>query len=128
MKKFVVEKIEKQQGEYVASIAEQIAKERAQALKAGERMLVDSDQLAFIYIIEDEEQFYYVSFPQPTWASLHEIYVQQSGLGLDLGNGVTVKLTGLVEELAFLTENIKGNSNYGEELENAVEEIFGQDS
>ncbi|MCM3761896.1 hypothetical protein M3212_14060 [Alkalihalobacillus oceani] len=128
MKKLVVTNIDKQQQEYVASIAEHIEKERAQALKAGERMLVDSDQLAFIYILEDEEQFYYLSFPQPTWSNLHEIYTQGAGLSVNLENGVTVKLSGLAEELAFLTENIKGNSNYGEELENAVEEVFGQDS
>lgn len=124
MKKLHVETIKKDHDRYVATLAETVAKELAESLQAGERMLVDSEGLAFIYILEDDAEFYYVSLPQHTWSKLHELYSQGSKLELILHPEVTLELPSVCEELSFLTENIEGNSNYGEEMEKAVQEAF----
>jgi hypothetical protein len=124
MKKLLINQIKEENGELLALINEEIDAELANSLKAGDRMLVDSDGLAFIYILEDDSAFYYVSFEQATWPSLKNVLTKNTKLVLELGNNVQIELTSIAEELAFLTENIEGNGNYGEEMENAVQEVF----
>ncbi|KHF38832.1 UPF0738 family protein [Halalkalibacter okhensis] len=124
MKKLEVEKIIVEKDQYTAIMQEEIDKELAKTLQAGGRMLVDSDGLAFVYILEDESSFYYVAFSQATWPQLHEVLSQSASLTLRLNNDITIELVSIVEELSFLTENIEGNSNYGEEMEKAVQEFF----
>ncbi len=107
-----------------AHLNEEINLELANSLKAGSRMLVDSDGLAFIYILENDTAFYYVTFEQSTWPYLKKLLVTNKSLILDLGNEKSIELTSMFEELTFLTENIDGNSNYGEVMEKAVKEVF----
>jgi hypothetical protein len=38
---------------------------------------------------------------------------------------LTIELTDIHDELSYLLENIKGNANYGEEMEKKVVETFG---
>ena len=126
MKKLHVETIKKVNDHYIATVSEVIDKELAQSLRAGERMLVDSDNLAFIYILEDDTEFHYVNFSQKTWSDLKQLYTEAKKLELILHEEVVIELTSICEELSFLTENIEGNGNYGEEMEKAVQEVFTQ--
>ncbi len=113
-----------EEGRFVAILEETVEESFAKTLKDGGRMLVDSDDLAFVYIIEDDSTLYYVCFSQPTWVTLNEIVSKEETLSLQLHENIHIQLESIVTELAFLTENIEGNSNYGEEMERAVEEVF----
>lgn len=126
MNKIIVENIMQSSDKFSAKVEGSIDHEIASSLKASNRMLVDSDSLAFIYILESETEYYYVVFPQATWSDLHAISMKSSKLELDLNNGVLIELTAICDELSYLTENIAGNSNYGEKMEQAVEKVFGQ--
>ncbi len=124
MKKLYIDTVKRGNDGYIATLTEKVEIKLAQSLKAGERMLVDSEGLAFIYIVEDDSAFYYVSFPQHTWSELHQLHKEDSKLELILHENVKLELMSVCEELSFLTENIEGNSNYGEEMEKAVQEAF----
>lgn len=124
MKKLNVLEITKNSEGYAAVCEHTFTQNEIKGIKAGERMLVDSDGLALIYIIEDDEQFYYVSFGQNTWPLLNEAYKTEAPLILEFDSNHTLELLQLHAELDFLLENIEGNSNYGEELETAVCEVF----
>jgi hypothetical protein len=93
-------------------------------LTAKGQMLVDSDQLAFIYIMDNNEDFIYTNLPAEVWPQLKTAL--DSGIPVDLNvNGLTIELTDIHDELSYLLENIKGNANYGEEMEKKVVETFG---
>ncbi|WP_404331229.1 hypothetical protein [Mesobacillus maritimus] len=86
-------------------------------------MLVDSDQLSFIYIAELDGEYNYVNIPKEVWhvvnnglKSALEVYVANQ-------NG-RLHLQAFIEEMNYLIENIKGNTNYGEEMVEKVETIF----
>jgi hypothetical protein len=92
-------------------------------LSASGQMLVDSDQLAFIYIAELNGEYVYVTIPNGVWPTL------RSGLESEYeaylaNNQSRLHLSGYREELNYLIENIKGNSNYGDEMVGKVESIF----
>lgn len=91
--------------------------------KAKNYMLADSDELAFIYILEIEEEFIYVSIPSSLWEELKEAIDQNVPMFLFDGP-VMLELSGMIEELSYLIENIDGNANYGEEMEKAVRQAF----
>ncbi|OEH91603.1 hypothetical protein [Bacillus solimangrovi] len=94
-----------------------------ESLKAGERVLVDSDNLAFVYILEDEDAFIYVTLPNSVWPVLKQALLED--LSVKLTDGKTViQLDELNEEMNYLIDNIKDNSNYGEEMERLVEELL----
>jgi len=92
-------------------------------LRASGRMLVDSDALSFIYILENNEEFVYVSLTSNLWSSLKEVIDEKLDVILFIGNQ-TINLEGLIEELTYLISNIEGNANYGEQMVSQVEEIF----
>ncbi|MDQ0268718.1 hypothetical protein [Cytobacillus purgationiresistens] len=88
-----------------------------------EQMLVDSDNLSFIYITEKDNDYTYIMLSDFIWRELNvalqnegEIYLSQQDKLLPLPQ--------FHEELSYLIENIKGNSNYGDEMVNRVESIF----
>lgn len=88
------------------------------------RMLVDSDGLSFIYILEDdEEQYTYLSLPETTWNEIKELLSHQKQITLEI-NENKVELTSLREELTYLISNIQGNLNYGKEMVEKVEQHF----
>ncbi|NEU29649.1 hypothetical protein GN156_02525 [bacterium LRH843] len=126
MNKLQVETIKEQNDYYVAMLGESVDKNASKAIKAGERMLVDSDGLAFIYILEDQSELYYVYFPKSTWEELKRVYESGKTITLEFHEEMQLELTSIHEELTFLIENIKGNGNYGDEMERAVQEVFGQ--
>jgi Family of unknown function (UPF0738) len=88
-----------------------------------QHMLVDSDQLAFIYLLEQENDYVYVSLPSMIWPVIKEAMDQDKHIVLMAGRH-EIELAGMKEELEYLIHNIEGNANYGEELVKRVEEIF----
>lgn len=86
-------------------------------------MLVNSDEQAFVYIIEKDDEFVYVSIPQPCWKEIKEVLTEPLTVWLQAGT-YELELIGFSEELTYLIENIEGNANYGEEMEKAVKETF----
>lgn len=95
-----------------------------EGLAATGQMLVDSDQLAFIYIVENEGGYQYISIPQNTWAAIQDGMVARASAYLTASNDSKLKLEGFFEEMEYLISNIKGNSNYGEEMVAKVEQVF----
>lgn len=92
-------------------------------LSATGQVLVDSNELAFVYIVEKDGSFMYIELPLNTWPILKEGL--RNNCEYKLSNGdETIVLPNLQEELLYLIDNIKGNSNYGEEMVTKVEECF----
>lgn len=92
-------------------------------LKAKGQMLVDSDHLAFIYILDSSEAFVYASLPQSIWAELRTATEENLPVIAKLGDQ-EIELIDLSDELTYLLGNIKDNANYGEEMETKVVEAF----
>ncbi|WP_246860937.1 hypothetical protein [Bacillus sp. REN3] len=91
------------------------------------QMLVDSDQLSFIYIVEKEGGYQYLSIPERIWDIIHDGL--QAGLEASLISGRNkLRLPGFRQEMDYLIANITGNSNYGEEMVAKVEQIFAAPS
>ncbi|KXG10187.1 hypothetical protein AT864_01748 [Anoxybacillus sp. P3H1B] len=86
-------------------------------------MLVDSDLLSFVYIIEAGDEFIYIAIPQPVWPEVKQALHQPLSVFLQCG-AAKMELPGFQEELAYLVDNIEGNANYGEEMEKAVKDVF----
>ncbi|WP_257349130.1 hypothetical protein [Pseudalkalibacillus decolorationis] len=93
-------------------------------LHPSEQVLVDSDTLAFIYILDTPNDFVYVSFPKEHWGELKDAINQSKETRLHLTNHPDLSLEGLKPELEYLIENIKGNANYGNEMMKSVESVF----
>ncbi|WP_053365586.1 hypothetical protein [Bacillus sp. FJAT-27245] len=87
------------------------------------QMLVDSDNLSFVYLMEKEEEYTYVLLPDFVWADLKKGLDESLPVYL-VADGGKVELTGFHGELEYLAENIKGNGNYGETMVSKVESIF----
>lgn len=93
------------------------------AIKPAGQMLVDSDELAFVYLLEKNNDYTYVLIKEETWTELGKAVMSKSRVYLD--NGVEkMELVDFIDELSYLIENIKGNSNYGEAMVAKVEAIF----
>lgn len=87
------------------------------------QMLVDSDSVAFIYLLEKENEYVYLLIPKDTWDECK--YGLESKSTFALTNGKTsIVLDQFQEELEYLVDNIKGNGNYGENMMKEVEAIF----
>lgn len=93
-------------------------------LTAVGQVLADSDQLSFIYILDYQEEFIYANLPSKVWPELKETLDSSIPAYLTV-NGLTIELKDLHDELSALLENIKGNANYGEEMERKAVETFG---
>ncbi|MCA0987830.1 hypothetical protein [Guptibacillus algicola] len=94
------------------------------AYTATGNMLVDSDNLSFVYLLDGEEGYTYIRFNEDIWSSLKEILNKDLPVMLVDETGEKLELVEIKEELAYLVENIKGNSNYGNEMNQAVESVF----
>lgn len=87
------------------------------------QMLVDSDQFAFIYIVEFQNEYMYLQLTETVWESL-SIGLKQD-LPVVLSNSKqNVELINFPEELGYLLDNIQDNANYGEEMGKRVEKVF----
>lgn len=94
--------------------------------KPAGRMLADSDNLAFIYIVESDGEYHYVSIPSTWWKDLKVAYDDHLPVILESG-GTELTLEDIHNELSYLIENIEGNANYGEEMEREVVGAFGKE-
>ncbi|MGD6817619.1 hypothetical protein [Metabacillus sp. 84] len=95
----------------------------ASALKAKGQILADSDHLAFIYILEDAEQFTYFSIPAGCWAEIEKARAGDLSVWASI-NQHELELEEFFNELRELVQNIAGNANYGDEMEGKVSEVF----
>lgn len=87
------------------------------------KMITDSDKMAFVYLIDDDEKYGHIVFPQQVWAEM----LTSLKLGQDpfvVVKGEKVILEQFNEELTMLIYNIEGNHNYGEAFSRAVEKSF----
>ena len=89
------------------------------------QMIADSDAFAFIYIVEENEQYSYFAFDQSTWASLVRYIEANENPKVQIGD-TELELTNFSEELISLIFNIEGNSNYGQQFVTLVETAFAK--
>ncbi|MGE6203048.1 hypothetical protein [Guptibacillus hwajinpoensis] len=87
-------------------------------------MLVDSDSLSFVYLLDGGEGYTYIRFQEEVWPMLANVLDQDLNVVITSGDNTSLELTDLKEELSYLVENIKDNSNYGEVMNQAVEKVF----
>ncbi|MRX73628.1 hypothetical protein GJU40_15905 [Bacillus lacus] len=88
------------------------------------QMLADSDNLSFVYILENQNSdFVYAGLPSNIWGELRTGLEKSIPFYLALGER-EIELLSLHEELSYLIENIKDNANYGEKMEEKVQELF----
>lgn len=93
------------------------------SLKPMGQMLVDSDEVSFVYLLEKETEYTYVIINEDNWQKLK--WAIENNAIISLSNGSDkIELVDFLDELNYLIENIKGNSNYGEAMVTKVEAIF----
>jgi len=97
--------------------------ESINGLIPGEQILVDSDNSAFIYLMEDQEDYTYIVLSEDLWSYLKTANEQKLSV-LIKSNNEQIELINFHDELAYILSNIKGNSNYGDELVKKVESLF----
>ncbi|OZM58278.1 hypothetical protein CIB95_01525 [Lottiidibacillus patelloidae] len=100
----------------------------AKQLHATGSMLVDSDHLALIYILENDTDFVYLAIGNDHWEKLSsaideeliiELHIQTTNDELH-----KIELENITAEFAYLKDNIADNANYGEEMVNKFSEVF----
>lgn len=89
------------------------------------RVITDSDEMTFVYAIDENDEFSYLVFPQNMWSFLVKTIQLEKDPSVLIDSGRVV-LSGLYEEIQALIYNIEGNSNYGEAFVTAVEEAFAE--
>ncbi|WP_141432786.1 hypothetical protein [Bacillus sp. 03113] len=87
------------------------------------QMLVDSDEHAFIYLAELNDEYTYIVLDESVWPKLKEAMEEKTTVFIKQGEN-SFLLTNIHEELSYLVENIKGNSNYGKDMVSKVEAVF----
>jgi len=92
-------------------------------LKPAAQLIADSDDFAFIYLLDAGEDYHYLRFPPSSWDQLVHILQKGKNPKLQLGEEV-LELTNFYDELEMLVYNIEGNYNYGAEFVQAVEQHF----
>jgi hypothetical protein len=92
--------------------------------KDSERMLVDSDGLAFIYVLENDKGFVYIALENSHWEEVKKA-MKNSEVFLRNEAGDELALKAFNGEMEYLIENIKGNANYGQRMEDEVVKVFG---
>lgn len=92
-------------------------------IEPANQILVDSDSVAFIYLVEEGDGYSYIRFPQTVWSGLVQLCKEQKNPYLSLGDR-EIELYDFVDELQMLLLNIEGNDNYGSHFVEQVEEVF----
>ena len=87
------------------------------------QVIVDSDNEAFLYIIEENDAYSYIGFPQTVWSQLVQMLKSGQKPYLKVEDGL-MPLGQFADELKGLLYNIVGNSNYGDRFVEAVEKEF----
>ena len=86
-------------------------------------MIADSDQGSLLYILEENEEFVYVTVPYKHWSDLKKANDQNLNVFLKVGEK-DLSLNNWNEELTYLIQNVEGNFNYGEEFVKQVQSAF----
>jgi hypothetical protein len=92
-------------------------------VKAGGQLITDSDNYAFIYLMDVVDGYIYVQFPKTVWPLLAASLDADKEPVLTWGQS-EFSLDNFREELSMLIFNIEGNHNSGAEFSSAVEEAF----
>ena len=100
-------------------------KKQLSQLQSTGQVIVDSDNETFLYIIEENNSYSYVSFEKLVWPHLLQMIVSEQKPFLRVEDG-QFELTQFVEELTALLYNIEGNGNYGDSFVQSVEEAFAK--
>lgn len=100
-------------------------KEQHIQLEATGQVIVDSDNASFLYIVEENNAYSYISFTKEVWPQLLQMSLTEQIPYLRWSTG-RIELTNFVEELNGLLFNIEGNGNYGETFVAAVEQQFSR--
>ncbi|MCR6107314.1 hypothetical protein HXA34_13495 [Salipaludibacillus agaradhaerens] len=110
----------------VLTVRGDVSEEEWGSFEAGERMLVDSDNLAFVYLMETADNYHHVRIKEDYWAALKQHLKLEAPVELQLEDKEQrkIELTYFWGELGLLLENIQGNHNYGKVFVERVEEIF----
>ena len=87
------------------------------------QVIADSTSHAFIYIVEEDGAYSYLSFGEKIWPALAEVVQHGKNPYLTLDE-TTIELHHFYEELEALIFNIEGNDNYGESFVKSVEKAF----
>lgn len=118
--KWQIKETIKRENELVFQLQEDVNLENA---KACGQILVDSDALAFIYLLEKENEYVYLEIPESVWKDCKQALESNSSFFVKDEKGHLL-LENFKEELEYLIENIRGNGNYGEEMEKGVSSVF----
>ncbi|MCH7320706.1 hypothetical protein LZ480_02295 [Solibacillus sp. MA9] len=97
-------------------------KQLSQFQPAGQ-VLADSDNGAFLYLIDENDAYSYLRFDQSIWPQLVHMILSEQKAFLTVDDGA-FELNDFSNELKSLLYNIEGNGNYGETFVKAVEEAF----
>ncbi|BFI98196.1 hypothetical protein ACFX4Y_11655 [Priestia sp. YIM B13446] len=96
---------------------------KIEQLEDTKQMLVDSDNMSFVYVVDINDQFMYVGLSDNIWANLKHVLHKDMKVFLEINKEV-IELSAVKEELSYLISNIEGNVNYGDEMVARVEEVF----
>ena len=101
-------------------VAEQAEKPRG--IPSG-KMITDSDNLSFVYLLEVEEGYEHLHLTQAVWPLMVDVLTTNLDPVLSWKDEL-ISLPGFKDELTMLIYNIEGNDNYGEAFSSAVEQAF----
>ena len=100
-------------------------KKQFSQLQSTGQVIVDSDNETFLYIIEENNAYSYVSFEKQVWPQLLQMILSDQKPFLCVEDG-QFELIQFAEELTALLYNIEGNGNYGDSFVKSVEEAFAK--
>lgn len=86
-------------------------------------MIADSEQNSLLYIIEENEEFVYITIPVTLWAHIKKANDQNQKVFLQSRDG-QLELNSWNDELTYLVQNVEGNFNYGEEFVKQIQKVF----
>ncbi|MFB7139586.1 hypothetical protein ACFCYN_08050 [Gottfriedia sp. NPDC056225] len=86
-------------------------------------MIADSDESSLLYIIEEKEEFVYVTVPFEYWSDLKKASDQNINVFLKVDEE-NMALNSWNDELSYLVQNVEGNFNYGEEFVKQIQSVF----
>lgn len=100
-------------------------KKQLSQLQSTGQVIVDSDNEAFLYIIEENEAYSYISFQKNVWPQLLQMLLAEQKAYLKVEDGL-LPLQQFADELQGLLYNIEGNSNYGDQFVDNIEKAFAE--
>ncbi|MEK5040834.1 UPF0738 family protein [Sporosarcina sp. FSL K6-3457] len=87
------------------------------------KMITDSEDLSFVYLLEVEEGYRHLHFTRAAWPLMVDVLKSDVDPVLVWKDEI-MALPGFKDELTMLIYNIEGNDNYGEAFSSAVEQAF----